>query len=219
LTTEGLPLGVLPGYAFTEASTIVDPGSLLVMYTDGLIENTRDVLAGEVAMIGAVESEAASPAPNSAESIVARVLTGDPTDDVAALTVQLSTEAFDHLNVTLPAEPQSARMIRRGLRRLCIAAGLTEQSTQNLLVASGEAVSNAIQHAYGAEGGTVAIAAYRLGGELVVEISDEGTWRAPRQDGHGRGMTLMRRLVDSASLENSASGTTVVLRTAIRSAS
>ena len=108
-------------------------------------------------------------------------------------------------------------MIRRGLRRLCRAAGLTEQRTMNILVASGEAVSNAVQHAYGLEEGTVRVEAFRVRCDLIVEISDKGTWRAPRQDGHGRGMTLMRRLMDSVTVRDNDPGTTVVMRTQIGS--
>ena len=214
LTTEGLPLGVLPEYIFTQDSTTLDRGSLLVMYTDGLLENTRNVKEGELALAGAVRHEHAAPSHNPADSIVSRVLTTSPTDDVAALTVELSPDSFDSFDVTVPAEPESARMIRRGVRRLCRAAGLTDQRTLNMLVASGEAVSNAIQHAYGVEGGTVSVHAYRDGGTLVVEIGDTGRWRAERQDGHGRGIALMRKLVDSASIHTTARGTAVELRIA-----
>jgi PAS domain S-box-containing protein len=214
LTTEGLPLGVLPEYIFTQDSTILDRGSLLVMYTDGLLENTRNVKEGELALAGAVRHELASPSQNAADSIVARVLTSNPTDDVAALTVEISPDSFDRFDMTVAAEPESARMIRRGLRRLCRAAGLTEKRTMNMLVASGEAVSNAIQHAYGVEGGTVSVHAYRVSGTLVVEIGDTGRWRVERQDGHGRGITLMRKLVDAVSIQSAAHGTAVVLRIA-----
>lgn len=214
-TTEGLPLGVLPDYVFAQDSAMVDRGSLLVMYTDGLLESTRDIRAGELAMAGAVESEIAAPTSNSAESIVAKVLATNPTDDVAALTVQVAIEAFDRLDVILPAEPESACVIRRGLRRLCIAAGLTEQRTLNVLVASGEAVSNAIQHAYGVDGGDVHVHAYVERESIVVEISDKGKWRAARQDGHGRGINLMRKLLDSVLIRTTGEGTTVELRLAI----
>ncbi|HKW45009.1 MAG TPA: SpoIIE family protein phosphatase [Candidatus Eremiobacteraceae bacterium] len=215
LTTEGLPLGVLPEYVFTQDSTTLEKGSLLVMYTDGLVENTRDVVAGELATAGAVQSESASPSLNSAESIVARVLSSIPTDDVAVLTVHLESESFDRVDLRLPAEPESSRTIRRGLRRLCAAAGLTEQRTLNVLVASGEAVSNAIQHAYGVEGGIVSVVAYRSDGSIVVEVTDAGKWRPEREDGHGRGITLMRKLMDSVSIESKSDGTMVSMSVAI----
>lgn len=211
-TTEGLPLGVLPRYVFAQESAVIDRGSLLVFYTDGLLEFSRDVMAGELAMTGAVENEVASPAVNSAESIVARVLTTNPIDDVAALTIHLSSEMFDTLDVTMPAEPESARAIRRGLRRLCVNAGIDEQVTLNILVAVGEAVSNVIQHAYGVEGGSMHVRAHKERGDFVVEVADNGSWRAARQDGHGRGITLMRKLMDSVSIQTTGDGTHVVMR-------
>src|SRR3712207_8132120 len=48
---------------------------------------------------------------------------------------------------------------------------------------------------------------------LTVTIRDEGTWRPPNRDpgDRGRGLLIMRQLVDGVVLEEEAKGTTVTL--------
>jgi len=45
-----------------------------------------------------------------------------------------------------------------------------------------------------------------------VEVRDSGTWRREREDDHGRGLELMRTLMDAVVIEPGAEGTTVSLR-------
>src|SRR5262249_47723504 len=48
LREGGLPLGVAPhGTALLDQTCPLPPGGLLFLYTDGLIESTRDILAGQ----------------------------------------------------------------------------------------------------------------------------------------------------------------------------
>ena len=81
------------------------------------------------------------------------MVTGIPPDDIAVLAIELHREAFEALDIAVPAVPASARVIRRSLRRLCAANGLSEDQVFRVLVAAGEAVSNSIEHAYSAEAG------------------------------------------------------------------
>jgi len=134
-----------------------------------------------------------------------------PKDDVAILTIGLSRWPVERLDIEAPAVPASARMLRQSLRRLAAGVGLDEQRSFGLLVASGEAISNVIEHAYGLREGTVRVVGSRIDDNLVVEISDKGSWRAPRSEGRGRGLALMRSIVDQADVTADADGTTVRL--------
>ena len=53
-----------------------------------------------------------------------------------------------------------------------------------------------------------------VGPELVVAVSDSGTWRdptvGPDQD-RGRGILLMRQLMDAVTIDTSNRGTTVTM--------
>ena len=90
LQESGLPLGAAPHETpAPEHTRPLPPGGLLVLYTDGLIEFTRDIVAGEAALAAAVRAESENPSADPARGIVDRVLRGNrPLDDVAVITVR-----------------------------------------------------------------------------------------------------------------------------------
>ena len=91
-TGRGPIVGALPDVAFEEATLILAPGDLLVMFTDGVTEvSTRDVGLGERALHAALRELAGSPA----EEIVAAIERGavelqsaSPRDDIAVLALR-----------------------------------------------------------------------------------------------------------------------------------
>ena len=88
----GLPLGVLEGVTYTSSTVQTVPGAMLVLYTDGAVEHSRDVLAGEVILLDAVARAIASEAPNVAAAIHRTIFAGRAAgDDVAILTVTFAT--------------------------------------------------------------------------------------------------------------------------------
>ena len=212
---SGVPLGLFPEAQFQEGERKLERGDLVVLYTDGLVEYTRDITAGERALADAVLAEVTAESPNPAVSIQHRVIAGQPKDDVAILTLALSPSPIDHLDVEAPAVPASARVMRTALRRLAMGVGLSEDAAFPLLVAAGEAISNAIEHAYGLREGTVRMRGHCAEGQLVIEISDTGEWRRPRDEGRGRGLPLIRKIVDEADVRVADTGTTVRLAVAM----
>jgi serine phosphatase RsbU (regulator of sigma subunit) len=82
----GLPMGVMevPGYrTFTVQSV---PGAMLVLYTDGALEHSRDVIEGEAMLLDAVQRAVTSGEP--ATAIRDNIFTGRSVgDDVAILTI------------------------------------------------------------------------------------------------------------------------------------
>ena len=211
VTTAGLPLGLFAQASYIEVERQLSTGDLIVLYTDGLVENDRDIESGERALEAAIEAEVQSASPNPALSILHRMIEGTPKDDVAILTIGLLRWPVDRIDIEVPAVPSSARVLRQSLRRLAAGAGLDDQRTFGLLVAAGEAISNVIEHAYGLREGLIHLTGKRSGDRLVVEIRDDGAWRAPRSEGRGRGLALMRSIVDAAELAADPSGTTVRL--------
>lgn len=211
ISTAGMPLGLFSQAAYTEVERQLETGDLLVLYTDGLIENERDLARGERDLDEALSVESRATSPNPALSILHRMISGTPKDDVAILTIGLARWPVDRLDIEAPAVPASARMLRQSLRRLAAGVGLDEQRSFGLLVAAGEAISNVIEHAYGLREGLIRLTGKRVDDRLVVEIRDDGNWRAPRSEGRGRGLALMRSIADEADITANGSGTTVTL--------
>lgn len=86
-----LPLGVAanPGYRTSRAE--LGPGAMLVLYTDGLIEYSHDLAAGEAALLEAAEAVAGLPGSDPAAAIRDRIFRDEKvSDDVAILTVRFS---------------------------------------------------------------------------------------------------------------------------------
>jgi anti-anti-sigma factor len=88
------------------------------------------------------------------------------------------------------------------------------------MVAVGEACANAAEHAYrDAEAGPMTVTAQvDVDGVLTVTVRDEGTWRTPDRDpgDRGRGLLIMRQLVDGVVLDEQERGTTVTLSLRLR---
>jgi anti-sigma regulatory factor (Ser/Thr protein kinase) len=73
---------------------------------------------------------------------------------------------------------------------------------------------NAVEHAYGPGAGLVEVRVAHAGARVEVEVRDTGRWRAPHRHGdRGRGLPLMRMLVDDVDVERGDTGTIVRMRT------
>lgn len=217
LPSGGLPLGFMEAAAAPSWTADLAPGSLLVLITDGLIESTRDPAGGHEALLETVAREARDRSPDAARAILARMVGTAAPDDVAIVTLAVDPQPVDHLDLTLPAQPSSLRLIRHALRQLSRGLDLDEDVVSALMIASGEAANNVIEHAYGASPGMVFLRVQREDGAVRVEIRDRGTWRPGRAhtDG-GRGLDLIRALADDVQVVPGPGGTTVTFSLPLR---
>jgi len=110
--------------------------------------------------------------------------------------------------------------VRRRLGSWLTGLGMGEQDRVGVMVAVGEACANAAEHAYrGSEPGPMSVSAtVDVDGLLTVTIRDEGTWRPPDRDpgDRGRGLLIMRQLVDTVTLDERDRGTTITLTLRLR---
>ncbi|PVC80761.1 hypothetical protein DBP19_35265 [Streptomyces sp. CS090A] len=103
-------------------------------------------------------------------------------------------------------------MVRRARVRRPGGPGLGE-------AAGGAGLRNPGEHAFadGSEG-TVHIPARATVDRLYIEVADTGPWRDPeprRAAARGRGIPLMRRLMDHVTLTSGSAGTTVSMDTRV----
>ena len=101
--------------------------------------------------------------------------------------------------------------LRRTLGRWLQSEGVAENDLFNITLAVSEAAANAIEHAYGAHEATFRVTGSHEGEEVRVTVSDGGRWRSSRPYGRGRGLAIMRALVDDAEIERGKDGTSVTL--------
>jgi anti-sigma regulatory factor (Ser/Thr protein kinase) len=98
------------------------------------------------------------------------------------------------------------------LRRWLAHAGADDLEIAEITTACGEAATNAIEHAGTSNGARFEVSGRRDGLDVEIAVHDHGSWRTEREDDHGRGLDLMRTLMDTVAIEPGGEGTTVSLR-------
>ncbi len=94
------------------------------------------------------------------------------------------------------------------------AAGMAQDSVDDLVLATYEALANVADHAYPDGSGDAWVEAERSAqGELTVVVTDSGRWRPPPTDPglRGRGMALISALAERVAVTRGDNGTTVVM--------
>ncbi|MFF9210716.1 MULTISPECIES: SpoIIE family protein phosphatase [unclassified Streptomyces] len=191
----GPPLG-LGGLPFETAQFELAEGSLLTLYTDGLIQSRdRDVDAARAALCDAVTDGPDTP-DEICDRLLAAVLPADRSDDVAVLVAR--TRAFDPGHVTtldLPSDPAAVAGARLHTAQALTSWGLEELSFGTELIVS-ELVTNAIRYGKG----PIQLRLI-LQSTLTCEVFDTNSTsphlrRARVFDEGGRGLLLVAQLAD-----------------------
>ena len=213
LPKDGVPLGILDQVGASDWTFSLPAGALFAAYTDGLIEYSHDVLEGERRLLEAVREIVRAADAEPARSLVQRIFEArENTDDVATLTVAAADARESAFAFTFSALPMAVPLVRRSLDRYAERLGLDADCRFSLLTATGEAMANAVEHAYTGPIGLVRVHAGYHGDSLLVTIEDDGKWKpAVRRDERGRGLPLMRALMDSVEIRTHRARTEVRL--------
>ncbi|MBV9804476.1 MAG: ATP-binding protein [Solirubrobacterales bacterium] len=123
------------------------------------------------------------------------------------------------LQESRPAITDSVATTRQAIVDFAAAAGARDQQLDDIRLASSEALSNIVQHAYPGRSGQIHTTARVAAGELWVLIADDGCGlRAGREsDGLGLGLGLIAQVTDEFTvLDRGAGGTELRLRFVLR---
>ncbi|MFI9005719.1 SpoIIE family protein phosphatase [Actinosynnema sp. NPDC053489] len=214
---RGLPLAVRPDRERPEATISVPARATLLLYTDGLVERRRrPITDGIDAAASAMQDARDVPVDELASRVMADLAPPNGYEDDVALLVYRHPAPLD---VTFSAAPGELAPVRHTLRAWLDSCDITAQQTFDILVAAGEACTNAVEHGHRDHPGRpIRLRATALPDEVRLVVTDTGAWRAPEpvSDGRrGRGLHVMRGLVDSVTVLPGATGTTVEMHTRI----
>ena len=136
-------------------------------------------------------------------------------DDVALLVYRHPAP----LDITFPADANHLAPTRAALREWLAAVGIDQEKAQEVLVAAGEAVTNAIEHGHRNEhDGTINLRATSVADQLQLTVTDTGSWKPEQSAGNshrGRGIAIMRAFMEEVSILPDTAGTTVRMATRI----
>jgi serine phosphatase RsbU (regulator of sigma subunit)/anti-sigma regulatory factor (Ser/Thr protein kinase) len=207
----GVPLGAIGHAEYSEAAATLAPGSTLILYTDGLVEDRTMPL--DVGLDRLRDSLLTAPDDVDAmcEHLTAYVRDAGPAqDDVAVLAVRWLTLGAT-IELQVPSQARVLRPLRAALRRWLEAAGVTDHEAFEILVATSEACSNAIRH--GAPQATHFDFKAELNGDVAIVVRSAGRWRERRSSAPGgRGLDIMRQFMDDTEVDGGLDTTEIRMR-------
>ncbi len=212
------PLAARPDVHVTPGSATLEPGALLLLYTDGLIERRGEELTtGERRLMSTVRSVNHLPLDLLCDALLDALRPDDGyRDDVAILALHTCGATRHRFVRAHQATAAAARAAREELRLWLDQAPLEDTARVDVLLAVGESIANACEH--GSAFDPRAIVGVEVGihdGVLRAAISDHGHWTtdssASAREGRGRGFAIMDHTMSRVDVRHTPLGTTVIL--------
>jgi PAS domain S-box-containing protein len=209
------PLGVFDSPNHIETTMELTPGSTIVLYTDGLVEERGvSIDQGLEALRLAASQDACHPEELCERLVESMLAIHAADDDIAVLALRALPTAPPPLHLELPSDPTQLADMRRDLGRWLRDAGAATEVVEVIQIACHEACSNAIEHGYEFGDGRLWVDAELNDGLVVLTVRDKGHWIERGPDGppryRGNGLPLMHALMDTVELtHDNGSGTAV----------
>jgi serine phosphatase RsbU (regulator of sigma subunit)/anti-sigma regulatory factor (Ser/Thr protein kinase) len=217
---RGVPLVTGSGLPWQQEEIVLDREATLVCYTDGLLERRGTDIDTRMRDLVAVAAQLSGrPLTQLGDGLLERMVgPSAPGDDVAVLCLDLRRGSTRRFHRILPAERDRLAPLRAALRAWAAEAGVDRLGIGDLLLATGEACANVVEHAYldGRTGAEVEVGAeIDADGSLVARVSDTGRWRDQPHgiDHRGHGLALIRAVMADVEVDAHECGTTVTMRT------
>ncbi|MBR1447959.1 MAG: SpoIIE family protein phosphatase, partial [Prevotella sp.] len=236
---SNLPAGVMPGWAFSLQETVIDSGTTIFLYTDGLTEaeNAHHGQFGDERVLDTARAICVdgcqSPrtlVEKMVDAVHAFVGEAEQSDDLTMMAIQYNPKAAadgEHRHsITLPNDIATVPQLPQFIDEVAEDAALDASQTMSLNLAIEEAVVNVMEYAY-PEGtkGTVNIVATIVNGVLSFVISDSGkpfdptakaevdtTLSAEERPIGGLGIHLVRQIMDDVAYERKDNKNILTLR-------
>ena len=213
---RGVPLGALDDPGYEEVTEPLEPGSTVVLYSDGLVEQRGEDLSSGLARLEASVLDGPAALEALADHVLERAGGTPGSDDVSLLVVRTVSAADDHVVLATRGDAAALTAVRGTLRRWLEASGADPEEVAEVTMAANEAVQNAIEHAHGLAPRPLDVELVREAGTVTIVVRDQGAWRRPGTEDRGRGIPLMRALMGDVRIDRRPEGTEVTLRRRLR---
>ena len=225
----GIPLGIEDDARYKPGRVEMEPGDMVVLYTDGVTEAPRNNRPfGQGRLIDLVTEYGVGSPGELVQAIRRGVESWAGTelrDDIALLVFQIAPDkqvAEPVREIVLPNEPSRISEIRHFVAHFLADLRAPVETSSEILLAVGEAAGNAYRHGRRTEGRSeIRVRCEFDRPDFEVEVADDGPGFDPDEiSGRGtpdpfaqggRGLFLMNELMDVVSIDTSKGGTTVRL--------
>lgn len=195
------------------------PGSVLLLYTDGLIERRGESLdAGLNRLASAAADCALLPVSEVCSALLARMAPENGyTDDVALVAVRPAAATAQSFIQSVPAQKTEIAPLRGRLRAWLRSVGMSLQSEHDVLLAVGEAVNNAMEHGSDFDWRrSVSLEVFADGSRISATVGDRGHWKGDsaasrRASSRGHGLTVIHGLSKDVQTVRTLLGTRVTM--------
>lgn len=229
LAEGGIALGVDREAGYKVASTDLHPGDMLVLYTDGVTEAPRHGRPLGQGKFSDLVTEYGVGTPGELVQAIRRFVdawvSDDLRDDLALLVCQVvpdTTLQEQSRELVLPNEPIRVSEIRAFVGSFLSDMRAPVDVSQEVLLAVGEAAANAHRHGRKPEGRSeIRVRCLLEGPRVEIAIADDGpgfdvgaaelNGLPDRFASGGRGLFLIRQLMDDVDIASSVEGTTVTM--------
>ena len=210
---RGFPLGVDVTAARGEGQALLDTGATLLFFTDGLVEAPNLPIEDGLERLSAAAGAGADQHPERLCDDLLDTLVSRLRDDIALVCVRFSPVPSEYQVWRYPAEADRLAAARHAFGAWLDERGVAKEARADLVLAYSEACSNAVRHAYVDCEGTISVHLRYDEGLLTINVSDSGRWSEPDPvpDDGGRGLEMIRELVDDMHVHGTPYGTTVVM--------
>jgi PAS domain S-box-containing protein len=209
------PMGVVASPRYPEHTTVLEPGSTIVLYTDGLVEAPSEVLDVGLERLLQAARGAGDDVAATCERLLERGLSAAATrsDDVTLLVVRMNETLGDRVDLEVSGQSNGLFAMRQILRRWLGETTADEDETEDIIMACNEACENSVEHGYLFGDDLFDVCFERDGDAITISVRDRGTWQPPHDEPfRGHGLLLIGKLMDDVDVQPRTGGTTVLMR-------
>ncbi len=209
---QSAPLGVaLSLSSGAEAFVDLEPGSLVVLYSDGLIERRGEPLDVSITRLeNLLAANRHMPISVLTDFVVASLTANAPPTDDIVIACFRYTPAVRQLDLHFDACADQLAGMRKAVRIWLDTGEIASEIHDDVLLVVDEACANSIDHAYRNRPiGAIHVEIFDHTHHLVVRVTDQGTWRPTleQNENRGRGKMIMQALTDRFEIQHDKNGT------------
>jgi serine phosphatase RsbU (regulator of sigma subunit)/CHASE1-domain containing sensor protein/anti-sigma regulatory factor (Ser/Thr protein kinase) len=212
-----MALAVTEQEPFEEGIALLREGDTLVLFTDGLVERREISLVEGFEQLRHLAERFAGSRDDLGEALAAAMIDEERSaDDVAMLTITV----VPALERSLAADPAGLAPTRAAMRGWLDERHVGSDDIADIVLATGEALANAIEHPDTRNGEPIHVLCWQDGSDVIVRVVDHGPWgSASPGPSRGNGITLMKALMDGVRIQTDEQGARVELRRSLATGS